>query len=856
MVLICIGNYFSTDAEMFPDGNIIPHIKTDTLPVFSATDSPVVKIDSSTYQIKLSNDSMDAPVSYNADDSIVTDIKNRKIYLYNNSVVKYNEITMHAYFIILDWKENTISAFGLFDSATNKTTGLPLFNEGDKEYEADKITFNFKTKRGKVLNVFTQEDEGFIHSDVVKRNPDNSYYASDNKYTTCSYKDHPDFYISATKMKVVPDKVIVSGPAHLVIEDVPTPLFVPFAIFPLHKNRASGILLPEIGRRQDLGFGLINGGYYFALGNNFDLQLRGDIYSRGSWKLSALTNYSKRYKYNGSFGLSYSRTRNYLLEFNEVEKQNDFLINWSYSQDSRANPKRRFSASVNAGSSGYNKNYSYGANDYLSNTFKSSVSYSRTINSKMSYSVNLAHDQNINTHVVALKLPVFNFNVQRINPFQKKISIGLPRWYEKIGFSYNLNASNEVRQYDSLLFQSTTLEKFSNGLEHSIPISTSFNFLKYINVSPNISFGQVMYRQSIRKSWNADSNWVETDTVKGFATGYDYTSSIGLSTRIYGIKNFKRGKLKAIRHVLSPALSMQYHPDFGEAQYGTYKPVQVDSTGRTQLYSIFERSPYGGPSNGKFGGINFGLGNQLELKVFSKKDTVNNVKKIKLLETLSIGSSYNLAVDTFQLATFNLNASTTLFDKINLRYSSVFDPYTLNENGRRINSFLLHTQNKLAKLQSTSISAGATFKSKTKRPIKNHNSDDESAAEYEMINNNPMAYADFNIPWNFSVNYILSLRKNIVNAQDTIIYTQTLNLNFDFNLTEKWKISGQSGYDFKRKDFSYTTLEIMRDLHCWQMTISWIPFGTRQGYFLNLRVKSTVLQDLKLVKRSSGWGSY
>ncbi|MEI7802225.1 MAG: putative LPS assembly protein LptD, partial [Bacteroidota bacterium] len=748
------------------------------------------------------------------------------------------------------------SAWGLYDSVTLKTKGLPEFTQGEDNYEADKITFNFKTKRAKVLNVFTQEDEGFIHSEAVKRNADNSYYAKDNKYTTCNFKDHPDFYISASKMKVVPDKVIVSGPAHLVIEDVPTPLIVPFAIFPLHKSRASGILLPEFGQRGDLGIGLINGGYYFAISDYFDLQLRGDIYSRGSWRLSAITGYSKRYKYNGNFSLSYGSNRSYLIETNTVSKLRDFKVNWTFNQDSKANPKRRFNATVNAGTSGYNKTYAYNPNDFLSNTFKSSISYYRTINSKMNYTVNLSHDQNNQSHIVALSLPTFTFNVQRINPFQKKVSTGLPKWYEKIGFSYNMSAKNEVRQTDSLLFERQTLDRFTNGLKHSIPISTSFNLLKYFNVSPSFNFDQVMYLQSIRQRWDSTSEEIATDTLKGFATGYEYNTSIGMSTHIYGIKNFKHGKLKAIRHVMNPSIGYSYHPDFGETQYGSYKPVQYDSNGDTRLYSIFQNAPYGGPSNGKFGGINFGIGNQLELKVFSKKDTVNNVKKVKLLDNLSINSSYNLAVDSFQLAIFSLNARTTLFDKINLQFNSTFDPYAINDNGVRVNSYYLHTDGKLARLTSSAISAGASFHSKVKSPNKNYHPEADEQQEWEMINNTPMAYEDFNIPWNFSVNYILRANKQFINTQDTTTFTQTLNVNFDFNLTEKWKISGVTGYDFKQKDFSYTTIEIYRDLHCWQMSIRWVPFGTRQGYFLNLNVKSSVLQDLKLVKRSPGWGSY
>ncbi len=840
VVLIFIGNIKAGAAEIY----------------FSVTDSPAVKNDSLSYHIRLSSDSLDAPVSYNADDSIITDIKERKIFLYRNSVVKYNDITLEAYYIELDWKENTVSAWGLFDSVTLKTTGLPHFTEGENEYEADHIAFNFKTKRGKIINVFTQEDEGFIHSEVVKRNTDNSYYAKDNKYTTCNYKDHPDFYISSSRMKVVPDKVIVSGPAHLVIEDVPTPLIVPFAIFPLHKSRASGILLPEFGQRGDLGIGLINGGYYFAISDYFDLQIRGDIYSRGSWRLTGVTDYSKRYKYNGSLSLSYGINRNYQIETNSVSKLHDFKIGWTYNQDSKANPKQRFSASVNAGSSGYNKTYAYNPNEFLANTFKSSISYSHTINSKMNYSIGLSHDQNTQSHVVALSLPSFNFNIARISPFKKKVSTGLPKWYEKIGFSYSMQARNEVRQTDSLLFERQTLDRFTNGLKHSIPISTSFNLLKYFNISPSTNFNQVMYLQSIRQSWNADSDRIELDTVKGFVTGYEYNTAVTLSTHIYGIKNFKHGKLKAIRHVMNPNIGYNYHPDFGADVYGSYKSVQYDSAGDTRLYSIFQNTPYGGPSNGKFGGLTFSLGNQLDMKIFSKKDTVTHIKKVKLLDNLSLSSAYNLAVDSFQLSVFNLNARTTLFDKINLQFNSTFDPYDIDNNGRRVNSYYLHTDNKLARLTSSSISAGASFHSKTKNAHKNYRPKDGSEAEYEMINNTPLAYEDFNIPWNFSINYNLRASKQFVNTNDTTLYTQTVNATFDFNLTEKWKISGTTGYDFKQKDFSYTTIEIYRDLHCWQMSIRWVPFGIRQGYFLNLNVKSSVLQDLKLVKRSPGWGSY
>ena len=817
-------------------------------------DSPSAKADT-LYHIKLSSDSLEYPVAYNADDSIITDVIQRKIFLYNNAHVIYNDIDLQAYYIELDWKENTISAFGLKDSSSGKTVGLPHFKQGDDEYEAEKIVFNFKTKRGKVTDVITQQDDGFIHSEVVKRNADNSFYAKGNKYTTCNYKEHPDFFIQANKMKVVPDKVIVSGPAHLVIEDVPTPLFVPFAIFPLHKSRASGILLPEFGQRADLGYALQNGGYYFAINDFIDLTLRGDIYSRGSWRLTASSTYSKRYRYNGDITISYSRTRQYQIESNSVDHSNDFKINWTFSQDSKANPKHRFNSSVNAGTSRYDKTYSYDAENFLNNTLKSSITYYKVINDKMNFTLNLSHDQNTQSHLVSLALPNLNFNVQRITPFKRKISSGEKKWYEKLGFSYTLNAMNKVQQADSLIFEPATLDRFTNGLKQSIPISTSFNLFKYINVSPSANFNQYMYLQSIRKFWNNASDKLETDTVKGFVTGYDFYTSINLSTHLYGIKNFKHGKLKAIRHIVSPNAGFRYQPDFGASRYGIYHEVQYDTLGNMRLYSILEQSPFGGPQNGLFGGIDFGISNQLEMKVFSKKDTINQTRKVKLLDNLSINSSYNLALDTFQLGYFSINARTTLFDKISIQFNSLFDPYALNEQGRRINSFEWHVNQRLARLTSASISTGTNFHSKTKNKASYvpsaYNED-----EWEMIGNHPEQYVDFNVPWNFSVNYILRLNKLNLLGTDTTTYTQTLNFNFDFNLSKQWKIEGSSGYDFKQKDFSYTTIQILRDLHCWQMSIRWIPFGTRQGYFFNLNVKSEILQDLKLVKRSPGWGNY
>ncbi len=850
---VCAYPYFRSvylDVSIGKVENLLSDISLFTIENDSLKGDTIKKQDK-----KVSKDMLDAKVNYRADDSTIYDVANQKVFLYNNAQVTYQDIKLKAYYIEFDWGNNIVTATGKTDSVTGKISGEPFFEQGDEAFEAKKIMFNFKTKKGKVSDLLTEQEGGYIHSKVVKKNPDNSYFAKGNAYTTCNYKDHPDFYINASRMKVIPDKVIVSGPANLVIEDIPTPLFVPFAIFPIHKGRASGILFPEYGQRQDLGFFLSNGGYYFAINDYVDLAVRGDIYSRGSWKLNLSSNYKKRYKYGGNIDLNYGNTRTFDINSETPFKpiiRRDFNVRWSYNQDAKSNPKSRFSSSVNFGSSGYNKTYTYSSGDYLNNTFQSSVSYQRSLNDKMNLSLNLDHSQSTQTRVVTLGLPSVSFNVSRITPFKRKISTGTPKWYERISFSYRADAKNYLQSVDSNLFKPGTLNNFSNGFKHSVPINTSFTILKFFNISPSINLNEVMYLKSIRKIWDADSNRVVTDTVKGFAQGFDYNATVSLSTKVYGVVNFKKGKLKAIRHVLMPNMSFNYQPDFSAPKWGYYRSVQTDTFGNTSQYSIFTNGIYGGPPGGKFGGINFGIDNNLEMKVFSKKDSVKQERKIKLLESFAIRSSYNFAVDSFQLTPFTVTARTTIFDKLNLNFSSSFDPYINDSLGRRLNKFEWNENNRPARLTAANLSMGGNLNSKSKSKRTSTGNPDE----LEMIRNNPDDYIDFNVPWNFSLYYTLSLRKIKVHGDDSLTITQTATMNFDMKVTANWKVTGSLNYDLTNKNFSYSTIELYRDLHCWQMSIRWIPFGARKGYFLTLNVKSAVLQDLKMSKRSSSWGQY
>jgi hypothetical protein len=762
-------------------------------------------------------------VHYFATDSSIILLQEKKVLLYHEAQVNYEDIELKAEHIIINWNDNTVYAIGLPDS-TGTIVGDPVFTEGGKTYDCKSILYNFTTKKGKIKGMRTQDGDGYIHGDQLKKNDDNSMFIEHSKYTTCS-ADEPHFYIGAKKLKVIPGNKIISGPANLVISDIPTPLVVPFGLFPVQNKQSSGFIMPSYGYSPARGYNTL-----------------------GSWKIKAQSAYKKKYAYSGNLSLSYSK--NLLGEegLADSEDKRDFYIKWSHKQDGKAHPNRRFNANVNAGSSTFNQYNANQNNDYLKNTLSSTVSYSYSWPTKpFNFSANLRHSQNTQTHKVSLSLPELNFGINSSNPFKRKISSGKQKWYEKIRMSYTANAKNQIETIDSLLFRNETLDQMKYGIKHNIPISSSFKVFKYINVSPSANYNERWYFNRIEKSWNTDSLYVETDTINGMRAVRDFSTSVSLNTKIYGLYQFKSEKIKALRHVLTPSLSFSYRPDFSEDKFGYYDWSIADTTGnQNDVYSYFQEGIYNTAPKGKSGNLNFSLNNNLELKVKTRNDSIVEYKKVAIFKSLSLGGNYNLAADSFNLSNITFSGRTELFPKMNIKFNGSFNPYQINEEGARIEKFVWKDDYSLGRLTNFNFTINWNLKSseKTKETVKPKNTTEQ---EWSMIQDNPGDYVDFNIPWNVGLDY------SYIYSKPTLEKTvrQTFNVNGNVRLTEKWKIGFRSGYDFDTKKISYSSIDVYRDLHCWEMRFNWIPFGPRQSYNLSINVKSSVLQDLKLNKRKS-----
>ncbi len=794
----------------------------------------------------ISND-IKSKVHYTADDTIEFDVSNEKVFLYNKAQVNYENIELKAAFISVDWNTKNVFSSGMRDSI-GKIYDKPIFKEGDDEFKSDTMRYNFDTKKGKVYNVTTQQGEGFIHGKVVKKMNESSYI-SHGRYTTCD-RDTPHYFIAANKLKVIPNNKIVTGPAYLVIADVPTPAAIPFGLFPNTKGRSSGILFPAYGESNSLGFFFKNGGYYFGISDHVDLSLTGDIYTLGSWAVRASSRYSNRYHYNGNLSFLYSIIKVSEKDLPDYSRSKEFFINWSHQQDAKARPNGIFSASVRAGSNDYYTRNISSASNYLTNTFNSSISYSTSLfNKQFNISTAVTHSQNTQSRLVYLTAPTVNMSMATMYPFRKKDQEGTPKWYEKIGIGYSSTLQNQLQNPDSVFLTNSTIRNMKNGMQHSIPISTSFRVLKFFTLTPSANFNERWYLQTYRLRYNTANNWLTTDTVKTFSAAHDYSTSASLNTRIYGLFQFKKGKVAAFRHVMTPNLSYSWRPDFSEKKYGYYKTVQIDSLGNTRKYSIYDNTLYGGPGQGKSSVLSFSLDNNFEMKVRQYTDTATNLKKIKLIESFSIAASYNLAVDSFNLSPIGMSARTTLFDKINLTASGTFDPYYINESGIRTKEYSLSENGKLARLSSASSSVSFNLNQNrgSKKSLKG------TPEQLKVINDHPEDYVDFTIPYNLAVNYSINysrpgLAKGIV--------TQIVGFNGDISLTKNWKVTFNSGYDFQSKKLSYTSLGFYRDLHCWEMRLNWVPFGYQTNYFFQINVKSSILQDLKLTRKNDRYDNF
>jgi lipopolysaccharide assembly outer membrane protein LptD (OstA) len=789
----------------------------------------------------IDTEALKSKVKYQARDSLRVDVENEQVYLFGDAVVDYEDLHLTAGFIRINFDKKEIYAEGVTDSS-GELTGRPHFSQGAQEFKSNAIRYNFNSKKGKISYVITKEGEGYIHGETVKKDPYNNFYIRNGQYTTCE-NDTPHYAISARRLKVISNNKIVTGPAFLTIEEIPTPIFIPFGFFPSKKGRSSGIIFPAFGESTQRGFYFQHLGYYLGLNDYINVAVTSDIYTKGSYTLDLSSVYANRYHYRGNFHVGYSRTVTSDKELPDYTELKDFHINWSHTQDPKAKPNSTFSASVNAGTSNYYRNTITSANNFLSNTFQSSILYSQSFpESPVTFDVGASHFQNTLTHDINVTLPTINFGVSRINPFKRKNQVGAQKWYEKIGIYYQLQAKNFVETKDSLLFRNETLDKLQNGIQHSLPISTSFKLLKYLSLSPSVNLTDRMYFKSIRYTYNTVEQQPDTVEVKQFANAFDYAASAGLSTRIYGMFQYRRGPIAAIRHVMNPTVGYSYRPDFGEARYGFYKQVQTDAEGHTQTYSIFQNGVYGYPANGRYGNISFGLDNNLEMKVRVNSDSGATLKKIKLLESLSIRGNYNMAADSMKLSTFGVSGRTTLFEKIGINFGGTLDPYAYDENDADYNRFQYDVNSHFARLTNFNLSSNFSIVPKSKSKVTQKATNEE----LEYIRLHPEEYVDFNIPYNLSVSYTYSWSRRGNSAANQ---SQSASLNGDLSITPKWKVGFNSWYDFTAKRFTNFGVNIYRDLHCWEMRLNWVPFGYQESYFFQINVKSSILQDLKLMKR-------
>lgn len=792
----------------------------------------------------ISKDAIESKVEYKADDSLRIDMDTEKIFLYGNAQVNYENIQLNADYIEVDMRNNTVLANGVPDS-NGIMQGMPVFKEGSQEYQTGKMTYNFKTQKGKIMEVKTQEGDGYIKGNEVKKTEKGEMYIRNGYYTTCSL-DPPHFSLATSKLKIIPDDKIVTGPTILKVMEIPTPLGLPFGFFPNKKGRASGILIPTYGDSRRLGFFLRDGGFYWGINDNIDASLTADIYTMGSWGAKGRSRYVKRYKYNGDLDLSYANIKNSYPEFPDYSESNEFFIRWNHSQDPKARPGSRFSANVNAGtSSNFRNNLNSFTSDYLTNTFHSSISYSNSLEgTPFNFSASARHNQNTRTGDFNVSLPELALNMSRQYPFKSFGKIGNEWWrsmYKNLGITYSGAASNQLQTNDSLISMNRLNQlgsDFKNGVKHSIPISTSFKMFKYFNVNPSFNYNESWTFRTIRKDYDNINNEVIRDTVAGFERGASYNFNSALTTKIYGMYQFRKGNVSAIRHIVTPQISFNYQPEIktGQKSYLNQNMEEVD-------YSIFEGSIYGTPGKNKQGRIGFNLLNNIEMKVKDKSDTAGT-KKITIFENLGFNTSYDLEADSLNWAPLGISGRTRIGELFNIQFSSTLDPYGLDSNGRKVNTTWQDQKGSLFRMTNTNLAFNFSLKG-GEGGNTDKKSDFATDAELEEINANPDQFIDFSIPWSLNVSY--NIRYSKPGFEENL--TQTLNFYGDVNITEKWKVAFNSGWDFERKDFTYTSVSINRDLHCWELAINWVPFGPRQSYMITLNVKSPVLQDLKLNRR-------
>lgn len=832
-----------------PDSLITDSLsKKDSL---SSSDSSKRSSLESSLGIKISKDAMTSVINADAADSAVLDMEHNIFYLYKKVKVTYEDIELKAEQSTFDQSTNVISA-GRYKWRSDTSTEKQTFKQGAETFRYESIDYNVKSKRAIVRNVHTQYGEGYMYSEQIKRNPDQTIYGLHSIYTTCAL-DTPHFGIKANRIKVIPGKVTVSGPANLAIENVPTFLWLPFGIFPTSQKQKSGFVLPTYTIEQARGLGLRNGGYYYYINDHIDLLTQADIYTKGSYAVTGTSNYYSMYHYRGAlrYSYAYNKTGEDFEPGASVTK--DFMVNWTHQSDPKAVPGQSFSASVQAGTSSFYSNNSYDPNQILNNQYASNITYAKNWQSKpIGLAISALHSQNTTTKQVNVTLPAVNFHVTQINPFQNKHSIGT-HWYDKITASYTFDMLNRITFYDSTFsFARLGTDQFQSGIRHTVPVSASYTLWRYINVSFNLNYNEYWLNNKIYQGYNAIDQKVDSIQSYGFYTARDFSTGVSFSTRIYGMKLFKKGKLRGIRHVVTPSVGLSYHPDFGAPPFNYYYRTRLDSSTSPLTYSYL--SPYassivGLPPYGKSGLVTLGLNNNLQIKVRSSKDTTTGYKNISLIDGFGGAISYNPAIDSFQWGNARLDFRTNVMEKVNISAFAAFDPYAFDYiNGRRLQN--LQTDNgSIARFTNANVAVGTNFHSKQTNESKAR----ANSAEYGRVMRNAgyNDYMDFDVPWSFNISYALNVDKrySAFSLSDTVIVSQSVTFQGEVQVTKRWKLNVTSGYNFDYKQMTLTSIDIYRDLHCWAMHLQTVPFGPRKSFNFTLNVKSAILQDLKLVKR-------
>ena len=827
-----------------------------------------------------SGSGLDRIIKGRATDSLYYDMRNKMVYIYEKGDINYGDMNLQADFMNIDLDSKNIYAYGKADTVNGEPTiTRPLFTQGGTSLNMDTIAYNIESQRAKIKGIATQQGDGWLIGQDVKRMEDNTIHIADGMYTTCDQTDHPHFYYYMSKAKVIPgDKgKVVMGGGHIVIEDVDIPfLGLPEGFFPLSTGPKSGILMPSYGEEARRGFYMRGLGYYFTLSDYIDLAITGGFYTLGSWDAQLASRYVKRYKYSGSVSFDYANIRSGDKGDPDYIKQNTFRLQWTHSQDAKANPGSTFSASVNLSSSGYSRYSATNLNDMLSTQTNSSIAYSKNwAGTPFSLAMNMAVSQNSQTQALAITLPNISFNVSKFFPLKRRVKLGKDRWYEKISMSYSAKLTNSIQAKESDIFTSQTLQNMRNGVQHTIPVQASFNLFNYINITPNANYTERWYFKKQEKQWNPETNRVEDlDPEYGFYRLYNYNAGVSLSTIIYGQwqvrEKYKKSKLQALRHTITPSINFSYAPDFGKQKYGYFKTVQSDSTGRTQVYSPFSGNAYGVPSSGENMSMSFSLSQSLEAKVLSKSDSTG-VKKIKIIDDLTIGGSYNFLADSMNLSNISISLRSTISKKFGINLRATLDPYEVTPEGKRYNKLTWRRGN-LGRIVNTGWSFGYSFQSRTSNTpaINDINSIppeytnpfyDPYGTMNPALRRQYMAqtYYDFSIPWNFGFNYNINYNLVYVNNGTTGYrrnVTQTIGFNGSVNITPKMSATVNGGYDITNNKLTTSSITISRDLHCWQMSFSWVPFGHYKSWNFHIGVKAGSLQDLKYDKSQSMYDNY